>query len=159
MLTEEVTKLIGKSGTPMVFEVERGAIRKFADAVGDKNPLFWDDEYARNSRYGSIIAPPGFFGWPVKWDSPIPFLSEIRDEVIATLVKAGYPRVMAGGIEFEFYQPVRAGDTLVSVDKISNIYTRESKGGVLVFSVTETSYTNQNGDLVGVSLQTLIHRQ
>ena len=43
-------------------EVEKGAIKKYADAVDDHNPLYWDDEYAKNSRYGSIIAPPGFFG-------------------------------------------------------------------------------------------------
>ncbi|OIP29016.1 MAG: hypothetical protein COW04_09750 [Deltaproteobacteria bacterium CG12_big_fil_rev_8_21_14_0_65_43_10] len=158
MLTEEVTKLIGKSGQPMILEVERGAIRKFADAVGDKNPLYWDDEYARNSRYGSIIAPPGFFGWPVKWDSPMPFLPAIRDELIMALINAGYPRIVDGGIEFEFCQPVRFGDTLVAVAKISDIYTRESKGGTLVISVTETSYTNQHGTLVALACQTLINR-
>ena len=158
MLTEEVTKLIGKSGEPMILEVEKGAIRKFADAVGDRNPLLWDDEYARNSRYGSIVAPPGFFGWPVKWDSPMPFFSAIREELVSALINAGYPRIVDGGIEFEFLQPVRAGDTLVSVAKIADIYTRETKGGTLVFSVTETSYINQDGALVGLARQTLINR-
>ena len=159
MITEELTKLIGTSGEPMILEVETGGIRKFADAVGDRNPLFWDNEHARNSRYGSIIAPPGFFGWPVKWDSPMPFFSEIRERLISTLIDAGYPRVVDGGIQFEFFEPVRAGDTIVSVAKIADIYTRESKGSTLVFSVTETSYTNQHGALVGVARQTLINRQ
>ena len=158
MLSEDVTRLIGKSGEPMVLEVERGAIRKFADAVGDRSPLIWDDEYARNSRYGAVVAPPGFVGWPVKWDSPMPFFSAIREELVAALISAGYPRIVDGGIEFEFFLPVRAGDTLVSVARIADIYTRETKGGILVFSVTETSYTNQDGALVGLARQTLINR-
>ncbi|MCJ7594651.1 MAG: MaoC family dehydratase N-terminal domain-containing protein [Desulfobacterales bacterium] len=50
----------------------RDNIRKFADGVGDINPLFRDEEYAGKSRYGCIIAPPSFvfsvlagiqFGW------------------------------------------------------------------------------------------------
>jgi acyl dehydratase len=158
MLPEEVTKLIGKAGDPMILEVERGAIKKFADAVGDNNPLYWDNEYARNSRYGSIIAPPGFFGWPTKWTGAMPFFPKIREELISALKNAGYSRLLDGGIEFDFYQPVRAGDTLVSVMKIADVYTRESKGGTLVFSVTETSYLNQYGALVAIARQTLITR-
>jgi acyl dehydratase len=158
MLSEEITRLIGKSGEPMILEVERGAIRKFADAVGDRNPLIWDDEYARNSRYGSVVAPPGFFGWPVKWDSPMPFFSPIREELITASIKAGFSRIVDGGIEYEFFHPVRVGDTLVAVAKIADIYARETKGGTLVFSVTETSYTNQHGVLVAVASQTLINR-
>ena len=67
MLPEEITSFIGKDGGTRTFEVEKGAIRKFADAVDDQNLLYWDDEYARNSKYGNITAPPGFFGWPAKW--------------------------------------------------------------------------------------------
>ena len=57
MLPEEITAFIGKSEETVIMEVEKGAIKKFADAVDDPNPLYWDEEYARGSRYGSIIAP------------------------------------------------------------------------------------------------------
>ncbi len=59
MLSEEVKEFIGKGGEARVFEVEKGAIRRFADAVDDPNPLFRDDEHARNSQYGAIIARRG----------------------------------------------------------------------------------------------------
>ena len=58
MLPEEVAKFIGAGTGVVVFEVEKGAIKKFADAVDDGNPLYWDEEYAKNTKYGSIIAPP-----------------------------------------------------------------------------------------------------
>jgi len=158
MLPEEVTQMIGKTGEPMIFEVERGAIKKFADAVGDFNPLFWDHEYAKNSRYGAIIAPPGFFGWPVKWTSAMPLQQEIRTELMEALAKAGFDRVLDGGIEYEFFQPVYEKDTLAVIVKIAEINEKETKGGELIFSTVETSHTNQHGALVAISRQTVIAR-
>ena len=40
MLPEEIKKLIGTSGSVKFYEVEKGAIRRFADAVDDANPLY-----------------------------------------------------------------------------------------------------------------------
>jgi hypothetical protein len=34
------------------------AIRYFCEVVEDANPVYWDAEFARGSRYGRIIAPP-----------------------------------------------------------------------------------------------------
>jgi len=158
MISEEVTNLIGKVGDIMIMEVERGAIKKYADAVDDRNPVYWDEEYARNSRYGSIVAPPGFLGWPTKWTGSMPIRTRLRDEVSAILAQAGYSRGLDGGVEYEFFCPVRAGDVLTALPRIIDIYEREGKAGKLTFSVVETTYTNQNGDLVAKARQSLIHR-
>ena len=149
MLPEEVTKLIGKLEEIVVMEVEKGAIRRFADAVDDPNPLYRDDEYASNSRYGSIIAPPGFFGWPtksVKEEAPSSGVTGelIPKRLIDALVKAGYTRVIDGGIDYEFFKPVRAGDILTASLKVTSVSERKSTA----FAVFETTFTNQNGDLV-----------
>ena len=39
-------------------EVTRDNILNFADAVGDNNPLWINEDYAAQSRFGSITAPP-----------------------------------------------------------------------------------------------------
>jgi len=77
MIPDEIKKLIGTSGTVKYYEVEKGAIRRFAEAVNDANPLFQDEEYARKSQYGTIIAPPGFFGWPLKQTRGSPLVVDI----------------------------------------------------------------------------------
>jgi len=154
MISEEVTRLIGKTGDIMIMEVERGAIKRYADAVGDRNPLYWDEEYAKNSRYGSIIAPPGFFGWPTTWTGAMPISTGLSEELVNTLAQAGYSRLLDGGVEYEFSRPVRAGDILAALPRIVNIVER----GGIVFSITEITYTNQNVDLVAKARQTLIHR-
>ena len=51
----------------------RIAVTRFAGGIGDINPLWTDEEYARRSPYGAPVAPPSFvigcfsgiqFGWP-----------------------------------------------------------------------------------------------
>ena len=165
MLPEEVTKFIGKTEA-RIFDVEKGAIKKYAEAIEDANPLYWDEEYARNSRYGSIIAPPGFWGWvPVDPATESePFASRgsqrfvTRDEVLHALTKAGYSRVMDGGHTYEFLKPVRAGDTLAAVYKIADIVERKGRAGMFAILVQETRFTNQHGQLVGIWYQNLISR-
>jgi len=158
MLPEEITKFIGKaSGRAGISHVEKGAIMRFADAVGDHNPLYYDEEYAKNSRYGSVIAPPGFLGWPARGIRGGTFASQ-NVEGGPDLAKAGYPRIIDGGYEYEFFLPVRAGDILASSSMTKDIVEREGKTGKMAFVITESTYTNQNGDLVAKARHTMIHR-
>src|SRR4030042_6455742 len=102
MLTEEMAEFIGKSIGTVACEVEKGFIKRFADAVEETNPLYWDEEYAAKSRYGLIIAPPGFFGWPVKLPPGATFQRptdiadppEAPDEMRTGLAKAGSLNVL-----------------------------------------------------------------
>lgn len=160
MIPEEAAKLIGKADAPVVFEVEKGAIKRYADAVDDRNPLYWDEEYARNSRYGSIIAPPGFFGWPLKWTGAGPLFvpDSVGNLTLEAMSKAGYPYILDGGAELEFMVPVRAGDILIGSSKLSDIYERESKGTKMVFCILENIFTNQNGAAAFKVRQTIICR-
>jgi acyl dehydratase len=158
MLPKEVTQLIGEVGETMVLEVEKGAIRKYADAVGDKNPLFWDEEYSKRSRFGTIIAPPGFFGWPMKWVTPGPFFISLRLEVSEVIAKAGYRRGLYGAVQYDFYHSVHAGDILLATPRVKDIYEREGKKGKMVFVVIETIYVDQSGRLVAKAQETLIRR-
>ena len=71
-----------------------------------------------NSKYGSIIAPPGFFGWPLKQARNSPLAVDIPIELEAAFEQAGYPLslVLDGGMEYEFFLPVHAGDILTGGD-------------------------------------------
>jgi len=150
MIPEEIKKLIGTSGAVQYYAVEKGAIRRFAEAVDDANPLFQDEEYARKSPYGGIIAPPGFFGWPQKQVRDSPLAVDIPPELEAAFEKAGYPLslVLDGGMEYEFFLPVRAGDILSAVTTVSNLRERTGEGGSIIVSFLDTVYHNQAGELV-----------
>jgi len=154
MVPDELKKYIGKVDPPHLREVEKGAIRRYADAVGDDNPLYYDEEYAKKTKYGGIISPPGFFGWAKR---PISS-SEGLIGVIEAMIGSGYAGILDGGMAYDFYLPVRVGDTLVGSPKVLDIALKEGKTKMMIVRF-ETSYFNQNGDLVAKSYQTLIGRQ
>ena len=162
MLPEEVTKFIGQSMGKSVFQIEREAIRRFADSVGDSNPLYWDEEYAKKSKYGSIIAPPGIICAPWYASRPSPWGA--RDEAPKeaalggpNMAKAGYGRVLDGGVEWEFFTAVKAGDTITAENTIKDIMEREGRSGKMAFVIRETTYTNQNGEIVAKTRGTSVH--
>ena len=160
MTPESLKHLIGKGSKPTIYEVTRVDIRKIADAAGDRNPLYWDDDYAAASRYGSLIAPPDFFGWPVNWGPNLPFVffSESSEMLFKEIFKAGYPRAINGGVESEYFKPVRPGDILSISKEIVSIEEKEGKkGGKMLISIAEMTVINQNGDIVAIQRQTTIH--
>jgi acyl dehydratase len=144
LVTEQTKKLIGLQAEPFTVEVERGAIRRFAEAIGDPNPAFNDERAARKTRFGTMVAPPTFcrsFG-------AVPMVREL---------KLGTHRVLDGGSEWEYFEPIRAGDRITVVSRLADI--RETKGrlGPMALVVVETTYTNQFGELCVTQRSTSIH--
>lgn len=141
-LTEEMKAKIGTVLPPIVMEVEKGAVRRFAQAVEDPNPLYADEEYARRTRYGGVVCPPGFFGWPAG--------EEVGAERILSLLGRPFENVLNAGNESEFYRPVRPGDVLVSSTRLADIYEKKGGAGDLLFVVLETTYKNQTDQVVAI---------
>ncbi len=160
MISEQLKSLIGKRGTPVIFEVTRLDLRKAADAAGDRNPLYWDDDYAEKSRYKGIIAPPDFFGWPVNWppNSTFVYMSDLSGQVFIEVAKAGYHRAINAGMESEFFHPVRPGDILIMTSEVIGVEEKEGKkGGKMCISTIENTYINQRGAVVAKQRHSAIH--
>ena len=155
MVPDELKQYIGKVDPPHVREVERGSIQRYAEAVGNDNPLYYDEEYAKKSRYGGIIAPPGFFGWSIQ---AVPS-SEGIIGLMEAMINAGYWRILDGGMAYDFFLPVRAGDIIIASPKVKDVTLKEGKSGAMMMCQFEVSYLNGNGDVVAKSYQTLIGRK
>jgi acyl dehydratase len=137
----------GKTFPPYEFPIERGKIKEFADAVGDRNPIYRDPAYAAKTPAGGIVAPPTMLRC---------FLYEPRDAAEALKVK-DWSYIVHGEQEFEYLAPVRAGDVLTAQDKIVSIVEKESRrAGKLQIAVIETTFHNQRGEKVQVARRTLV---
>ena len=145
-ITGEMRAAINVESEPNVNEVEKGAIIKFARAIGDSNPLFTDEEAARNSRYGGLIAPPTF----LRSLSPGPLKAQ---------VKSPYPANLDGGSEWQYFEPVRAGDQITVTTYVSDMFEREGRLGSMLFIVRETKYVNQFDQTVAMQRSTGISYQ
>jgi len=150
LITDELRKLIGMTLETIVFKVEEGAIQRYAEAIGDPNPIYNDPDFASKTKYGRLLAPPGFTGWPVK-------AGRLSERLLGSLAKAGAPsRLLDGGIEFEFFEAVGAGDVLTATTKIASMTERETRLGKTMFTTLETTFVSKKGDVALKSRSTFI---
>ena len=134
---------IGRTGEPVTMHVERGKVREFARAIKDDDPLYFDEAHAKREA-GGIMPPVTFLQTVTHWDD-----GRGRPRPPFDL-----KRTLHGEQEYEFLKPIYVGDVLTAVTKIVVIYEKPGKrGGSMNFAVTETTYTNQRGDVVARARQ------
>ncbi|MHB1126512.1 MAG: FAS1-like dehydratase domain-containing protein [Bacillota bacterium] len=118
------------------YEVTADLIKQVARAIGDYNPIYLSEDYARNTRHGSLIAPPVIL-WCFE-----------KGNVIE-----GFPGVRPVWREssWEFYMPLKPGDRIVSRSFLASVdeYPPKPDGGRTVEQAYENVFTNQRGELVG----------
>lgn len=155
-ISAEAAAIIGKE-TVLHYQVTERDIRRFAQAIDDPNPLYADAEYAKNYGYASVIAPPLFCQMFAYSDTPA---SQLKEDGSPKEIDVPLPtkRVLGGGSSFELGEPVKAGDVIKAVKKITDIYRKEGKSGTLYFVVIDNLWTNQNGQMVAHETATYIHR-
>ena len=140
-----------------VYDVTDKDIRRFAQAIGDLNPLYYDEEYAKTTVYKGIIAPPLFCHAFTFADVPAGNLREDgRPEELD--VPLPVDRTVGGGSSFQVGAEIRPGDKLTVRSKLLDIYTKSGKKGILYFVVVETTFTNQNGVQVAREVASYIQR-
>jgi acyl dehydratase len=133
-----IAKLKGKVGVawePREYLIEGEMIRRFTRAVGDDNPLWRDGN----------IAPPTFT------------LSIGFEQFVDDLMKlTPFNTVLMGSTEIESYQPMKLGDVITVVFKISNLRERKGQMGQMAFMTFESTYKNQQGELAARCRQMVI---
>ena len=136
-------KAIGVRTGPAVVEVEKGAIKRFAEAVGDPNPMWNDEAAAQKGRYGGMVAPPTF-------------LRSITLERPSLPFDVPFDRLLDGGSEWEYFEPVRPGDRVSAVAEIVDVSEKSGRFGTMLFTVIVTTYTNQLDVVVATQRSTMI---
>ena len=154
------------------FPVEASHILMFARSVGDDNPVYADEDAAKKTEAGGIIAPPTFAQSSAQFDPDYGLRPKIGKPWFGSgknptgIVRepgSGGGGGGGGGLHaeqhFEYHRHIRPGDVLTSETKPGKTWERESKrAGKLVFSESVTEYRDQNGELViparGVGVRT-----
>lgn len=131
--TALTSELIGRESEAVLFEVERGAIRRFADAVQDQTPA---------CRRGDI-APPTF---PTTFRMSIPGLT------------FDLARVLHGAQEYRYERPLRAGDRVRCQVRVADIYQRKGRLGEMTFLILVIEGTDESGSPVFTGTTTAILR-
>jgi hydroxyacyl-ACP dehydratase HTD2-like protein with hotdog domain len=127
---DELKSKLGSELGAVEFEVEKGLLRRFVQAVDDPNPQW------------QVMAPPTL-------------VLTIGIEQVQQLQSSAFPQatLLHGSSELDCYKPVRLGDVIRATTSVSNVRERAGKMGKTVFITIDTSYTNQRQELVARSRQ------
>ena len=134
--------LIGVHSKPVTNWIERGAVRRFAEAIGDPQPIYCDEGTALLSRYGRLIAPPTFA-----------ITLEYGEIEGLNLPTAG---LLHGEQRIEAVRPLRVGERIVGQAVLEAVYEKRGSRGLLTFVVIGQTGTADDGNVVVLLRRTVI---
>lgn len=152
--------------------LEREMLRRFAQAIMDRDPLYYDEAHARGTRYARLVAPPLYpvhaFRPPA--DAPDPLVSvqqnpdadgtEGNDGMLFGLepIQSPFKRLLNGGNEIEFFRCLAVGERCVAQARYAGVALKEGKSGQMLMVDVETEFRTEEGEVLLVNRQTLIWR-
>jgi hypothetical protein len=152
--------------------LERDTLRRFAQAIMDSDPAYYDEEHAKAGKFGCLTAPPLYpvhaFRLPADTPDPLDAISRDRDAdgtagimgVTFGLpqIESPYRRLLNGGNEIEFFRCLRVGERVVAKPKYVDVTLKQGKSGHMLLVTIETRFTTQSGEPLLINRQTLIWR-
>lgn len=117
-------------------EASPSLIRRYAFGIGDNNPLWCDPGYARQTRFGRVVAPPTYI---FAVDDTV-----VRDPEMHDM------KLLFGGNDIEFFKPIVDGMHLTSKAVVTALREVQSKkaGRLAIMTIDFTYYDTDTGDLL-----------
>jgi len=160
-ITDQARALVGRETETFLGEVTLRDCQRYAIAVGDLNPLYFDEEFARRSSYGGLIAPPNMLTAIRAWGAGTAE-SGLASDGVVDLPEEKLPialtRRMAGGQALTYHTPVRPGDHITRRGGIVSLEERTGRSGVFVVMLREDRYYNAAGELLVACRETVLVR-
>lgn len=156
-LAQRLQEFVGKPyGGPTVARdpVNVPMIRHLTDALGDRNPIYTDADFAKSSVHGGIVAPATSLQvWTMQ--GLVPRSSDADDDnpqarLMSMVEEEGYVGVVATNCEQTYHRYLRPGDLLTVSSEVESIAGPKRTGlGEGYFITTLQTYRDQSGEVVG----------
>lgn len=133
---------VGKRSTKVKNVVERGAVKKFAEAIGDLHPIYFDEETGRNSRFRNNIAPPTFprtFDYGVIEGFNLPNKGLIHGEQT-----------------FHYERPLVVGEEILCYSEVKKYFEKKGNFGEMGFLILESFGEDLAGNTIFSSTSTVV---
>lgn len=130
---------VGVSTPPFLTEASADAIRHWAEAIGDRNPLWTDVGYAARTRWRTLLAPPTIL---------------YAFDRLSIGYRGGLPGIHSffAGSDWDFRLPIRVGDRIKARVVFKDLVELPSRfAGRMFKQVSEITFTNQDGEVVAVA--------
>jgi acyl dehydratase len=126
----------GRSTPPTLNEVEGGAVRRFAESLGDANPIWLDHDQARAAGFRGVVAPPSF---PVTFNPAVDYRE---------LIGAAGRTLLLADFTIEYERPLIVGDRLLVSSRVSELTERPGPAGRVDVAVIDDEGRDEQGGLV-----------
>jgi acyl dehydratase len=131
-----MTEAVGKRYPPFEYEVGREKIREYANAVGETNQIHFDRKAAQDSGFRDVVAPPMF--------AVVYSAGSVGPPIFDSEIGIDFMRMVHGGQEFVWSEPVCAGDTITTETTFKDFSEKDGRK----FYVFESVSKNQEGQEV-----------
>ena len=125
---------IGKRSEKVKNMIERGAVRKFAEAIGDTAPIYLDEKAGADSRYKRNIAPPTF---------PVTFEAGTIEEL-----KLPSKGLIHGEQIYHYTRPLFVGEDIYCWMEVKDYYEKSGSFGDMGFLVLTKYGEDADGKLL-----------
>ncbi|MEH6944839.1 MaoC family dehydratase N-terminal domain-containing protein [Bacillus sp. JJ722] len=134
--------VIGNRSEKIKNNVERGAVRKFAEAIGDLHPIYIDEEFGKKSRYKQNTAPPTF---PRVFD-------------YGTIEGLNLPEkgLIHGEQAYHYERPLLVGEEILCFSEVKDYYEKTGANGRMGFLVLHSVGEDINEQIIFTSKQVVI---
>ncbi|MFS0787531.1 MaoC family dehydratase N-terminal domain-containing protein [Shouchella sp. 1P09AA] len=135
-------QVIGKRSERIKNTVERGAVKAFANAIGDPHPLFIDEAHGKRSRYRENLAPPTFprtFAYGKIEGLDLPAEGLIHGEQV-----------------YEYKRPLFIGEEVYVYSEVKDYQEKTGKSGTMGLLTMMTCGETQDREVIFSSTQVII---
>ncbi len=151
---------------------DKDAIRRFVQAIMDRDPSYFDEDAARATKYGVVVAPPLYpvhaFRQAAGTPDPLDSLAADPDAdgtAGSDAMGFGLPpipspfkRLLNGGNQIEFFRCLRVGERAVARPRYAEVSLKQGRSGALLMVVIETEFITAEGERLLINRQSLIWR-
>jgi acyl dehydratase len=139
--------LVGRESEPAVHDVEKGAIIRFAEAIGDPNPIYVDEAAARAAGHSGLVAPPTF-----------PVMLTMNERFRHSL-DLGTRMLLHSEQQIEYGRAIVAGDRITVKTRVADVQERAGASGPMDILVLEDEGRDAQGAIVFRTRATLVLRR
>lgn len=164
---------VGLKAEPIVSApLEFDTVRRFAQAIMDNDPSYYDAPFAAGQKEGHVTAPPLYPIHALRRPAgtPDPLEPLTKDPTLDGTGDLGsflyglppipmpFKRLLNGGSDIEFCRCLAIGERAVATASYKSIALRKGKSGDMLIVVIETNFKNDRGDDLVTVRQTAIWR-
>ena len=151
---------VGMDSDFMVGPVNALWAQRYAIAVDDLDPMYFDEGYARSHGLRGLVAPLNYLTTQRHESAAGPAESSMQSDGLPQ--GSGPPlaglAVMGGGQDIVFHEHVYCGEIIVGKKRVVRVEERTGRSGAMVVVEEEIRYFNSQGEAKVTLLNTVLYR-